>query len=94
MILLFELGTTVDLFQEKLSQAAIRSLRGTVFESEDALDILESLFRAMTDANPTPLHIGPSVCTMMMKRQKDYVYSAGALIQSLKVCGTARVDVD
>ncbi|MCJ1242868.1 hypothetical protein MMC30_000064 [Trapelia coarctata] len=84
-VLLFEIATSVELFQEKLPRATIRRLQGTSFETKDAAETLELMFEAFTSPRQSRLlYIGPNVSKMLLDRQMEYTQSAQAFIGSLK----------
>ena len=86
-LLLFEIATSVELFQEKLPRATIRRLQGTSFETKDAAETLELMVESATASDTTRfLFIGPNVYKMLLDRQMEYTQSAQAFIGSLKVC--------
>jgi len=86
-VLLFEIATSVELFQEKLPRATIRRLQETAFETEDAAETLELMFESATMPRESRvLYIGPNVFKMLLDRQMEHTQSAQAFIGSLKVC--------
>lgn len=85
-MLLFEIATSVELFQEKLPRATIRCLQGTSFETKDAAETLELMFEAVTNPRESKiLYVGPNVSKMLLDRQMEHTQSAQAFIGSLKV---------
>ena len=86
IILILEIETSIDLFQEKLSRSTIRQLSGTVFEAEALGDALELVFRTATrKVDQSRLWIGASLSKMLLDRQRDYTQSIPAFIDGLKV---------
>ncbi|MCJ1384856.1 hypothetical protein MMC17_007974 [Xylographa soralifera] len=84
-VLIFEIGTSIDLFQEKLSRATIRRLQGISFETKDATETLEMMFRTVTAPEESrSLYIGAGLLKMFLDRQIEHVQSVQAFIQSLK----------
>ena len=85
-ILFFEMAISAELFQEKLARSTIRQLRGALFESRTASEILDILFSAATtdDGDPAVL-IGPAVSKLLLDRQTDQIASAMGFISALKV---------
>lgn len=85
-ILLFEIGTSVALFQEKLSRQAARQLRGTLFETRSATEVLDVLFRCATSPDLTNfLWLGPGASRLLLDRQTEHIPSARDFISLLKV---------
>ncbi|MCJ1338812.1 hypothetical protein MMC09_004101 [Bachmanniomyces sp. S44760] len=85
IILILEIETSIDLFQEKLSRSTIRQLSGTVFEAEALGDALELVFRTATrKVDQSRLWIGASLSKMLLDRQRDYTQSIPAFIDGLK----------
>ncbi|MCJ1391720.1 hypothetical protein MMC18_004585 [Xylographa bjoerkii] len=84
-ILVFEIGTSIDLFQEKLPRATIQRLQGTSFETKDAAETLELMFRTVTGPDESrSLYIGAGLLKMFLDRQMEHVQSVQTFIQSLK----------
>jgi origin recognition complex subunit 3 len=84
-VLVFEIATSVTLFQEKLSRGTVRLLKGISFDSTDSKEIIERMFRAVID-QPTPRSfiIGPRVLQQLLDRQTEHIQSTRAFMQSLK----------
>ena len=83
-ILLFGIATSVDLFQEKLSQTTLRLLQGSEFEINQ-LDV-ETLFKAVAYRNhSSSLWLGASLCRMVLERHRDHVQTSTDFIRSVKV---------
>ena len=81
-VLLFGVGTSVELLQEKLSREIIRALDGSVFDLQH-VDV-DDVFRAC-QSEETSLWIGSGLSRIMLHRQKDYIQSHSTFINSLKV---------
>lgn len=85
-ILVFEIGTSVDLFQEKLSRSTLRRLRGRSFETRNAMETLDVVFGAATDChNPRSLFVGANLYKMFFDRQMEKIQDPQAFVESLKV---------
>ena len=85
-MLLFEIGTSVELFQEKLSRQAIGQLHGTLFENKSATEILDALFRCATSPIDTSfLWLGAGASKLLLDRQTEHVQNAKDFMSSLKV---------
>lgn len=86
-VLLFEIASSMDMFQEKLPRTTVRCIQGKAFETADASDTLELLFQTLTSPDRQfPLCFGPNLCGMFFDRQREYQQSAAAFMQGLKVC--------
>ena len=81
-MILFNIATSVELFQEKLSRDAIRRLDGAEFRVE-RLDI-EEVFQAVND-HGSRLWLGPSLSDHTLQQQRDYIQSPFALKEAVKV---------
>ena len=83
-ILLFGIATSVDLFQEKLSQTTLRLLHGSEFEVNQ-LDV-EALFKAVTypDLSSSPW-LGAGLSRMILQRHRDHVQTSTDFIRTVKV---------
>lgn len=84
-LLLFGVATSVELFQERLSRAATRSLYGAQFDVEQTSSILETIFLKVIAGPDAPLSLGPGILSSLMQRQNDHVQSVQAFIGALKV---------
>lgn len=90
-ILLFEIGTSVNLFQEKLSRRAIHRIRGTLFETKSATEVLDVLFRSATTAETSGfLWLGAGASRLLLDRQTEHFQSAKDFLANLKVGLIAR----
>lgn len=76
------ISTSADLFQLKLSRAAIRCLEAQKFHI-DPVDI-EVFFRAIHHG-PTKFMLGPGLSQSLLDRQQDNIQNPSSMVQSLKV---------
>ncbi|APA06906.1 hypothetical protein sscle_02g016760 [Sclerotinia sclerotiorum 1980 UF-70] len=83
-VLLFGIATSVDLFQERLSRVATRSLHGAQFDVEQTSSILETIFLKVIAASDAPIKLGPGILSSLMERQNDHVQSVQAFVGALK----------
>ncbi|KAJ8070249.1 hypothetical protein OCU04_000634 [Sclerotinia nivalis] len=83
-LLLFGIATSVDLFQERLSRVATRSLHGAQFDVEQTSSILETIFLKVIAASDAPIRLGPGILSSLMERQNDHVQSVQAFVGALK----------
>ena len=81
-MILFNIATSTEVFQEKLSRDAIRRLEGAEFRLE-RLD-MEELFQAINDHDST-LWLGPSLSDHTLQHQRDYIQSPFGLKEAVKV---------
>ena len=85
-ILVFEVATSVESFQSKLSQQALRHLQGTEFKTMDADESLELMFRAATAPEvERSLWISSALSKTLLDRQKHNIQSVRSFMQSCKV---------
>ena len=81
-MILFNIATSIELFQEKLSRDTIRRLDGAEFRAE-GLDV-EEVFQRINDYDST-LWLGPSLSDQTLQQQRDYIQSPSALKEAVKV---------
>lgn len=81
-VLLFNIATSAELFQEKLSRETVRRLQGALFNIE-RIDT-EDLFKAL-NSEQSGLLIGPALSQSLLQHSRDYVQSPVNFIQTLKV---------
>ena len=85
-VLLFEVATSVTIFQEKLPRASIRKLRGTTFEVAPMGDTLELIFKTAASLKTQhSMRIGAGISNLLVDRQKGHLQSIRAFTQALKV---------
>ena len=85
-MILFNIATSVELFQGKLSRDTIRSLDGAEFRVE-RLDI-EEIFQTINEHGST-LWLGPILSDQILQQQRDYIQSPFALKEATKVSSSA-----
>ena len=94
LALLIEIGTSVDLFQEKLSRQAIHKLRGTLFETKSATEVLDALFRCATSPDSSRCFwLGPGTSRLLLDRQTEHIQSAKDFISIQKVSSSCHYEV-
>ena len=81
-MILFNIATSIELFQEKLSRDAIRRLAGAEFRVE-RLDV-EEVFQMINDYRST-FWLGPNLSDYTLQQQRDYIQSPFALKEAVKV---------
>ena len=97
-ILLFEISTSLELFQEKLTKRASRQIEGESLSIEqvDTEKLLAATQHAILGGfrpntikddprSPVALRIGPSLIKLVMTRQQESIQSPAVLTQALKV---------
>ncbi|KAK0515982.1 hypothetical protein JMJ35_002016 [Cladonia borealis] len=80
-VILFNIATSIEIFQAKLSRDTIRRLDGAEFRAE-GLDV-EEVFQTVNDYRST-LWLGPSLSDQMLQQQRDYIQSPLALEEAVK----------
>ncbi|KAL9589890.1 MAG: hypothetical protein Q9203_001308 [Teloschistes exilis] len=82
-VFLFAIKTSVELFQEKLSQTTIQHLQGAQFEVAH-LDI-HSIFQATMASNSRrSFWLGPGLSSLILQAQQDSIQSIASFIKSLQ----------
>lgn len=71
-VLIFGLATSIGFLEQRLSQTAIRCLKGSEFGVPSSAEVLQRVFRA-TVAPESQLWIGPELIADQLERQSDYV---------------------
>ncbi|KAH7416938.1 origin recognition complex subunit 3 N-terminus-domain-containing protein [Cadophora sp. MPI-SDFR-AT-0126] len=83
-VLLFGIATSVDLFHERLSQAASRSLEGRQFDVEQTSSLLERIFEKAVSGGEASLRLGSKLVAELIERQEDHVQSVQSFVGALK----------
>ena len=83
-VLLFGVATSIDIFQAKLSRAAIRCIQGDQFDVEPVEASLERVFSDAVGPESL-LRPGPALSKLLLDRQRDHVQSTQAFASALKV---------
>lgn len=84
-MLLFGIATSVELFHERLSQTASRSLEGRQFDVEQTSSLLERIFEKAVSGSEAPLRLGSKLVAELIERQEDHVQSVQSFVVALKV---------
>ena len=88
-VLLFGIATSIDLFQERLSQATLSLLKSTHFEINQ-LDV-DILFKTiMTSVRQPELRLGPSISRSILQRHTEFVQTTNDFVRSVKVAHTVK----
>lgn len=83
-VLLFGIATSVELFHERLSQTASRSLEGRQFDVEQTNSLLERIFEKAVSGSEAPLRLGSKLVAELIERQEDHVQSVQSFVVALK----------
>jgi len=81
-VLLFSIATSIELFQSKLSRETIRRLSGAEFQV-NRVDT-DLIFQDIHYQEPA-LFFGPSISSLILGQQHDFIQSPAAFAQTLKV---------
>lgn len=83
-VLLFGIATSIELFEEKLSQATLRLLEGNQFEiAQLGVDVL---FKAVTRSErPSNFWLGAGLGRYILRQHKDHVQTATDFVRTIKV---------
>ena len=85
-VFLFEIAISIDNFQEKMTRAAMRHLRGVTFEASGAEHTTELMFKVATSSEVSrSMWIGPGLSKALLDRQLEHIQSGHAFIQAFKV---------
>lgn len=82
-VLLFNIATSVEFLQQRLSKTAIKCLDGKFFNAALSSEEVEQVFEALTTSNPS-LWLGPGLATMILDRQSDYIQGIESLVQAAR----------
>ncbi|KAK5019715.1 Origin recognition complex subunit 3 [Cryomyces antarcticus] len=83
-VLLFGIATSIENFRDKLPRSAIRCLEGAQFDVVRTDEVLEHVFQKTIGNDDIPIWLGPSLCGMLLDRQKDHIQSVQASVDALK----------
>lgn len=78
---LFNVATSVEFLQQRLSKSAVRCLDGRLFDAELSTDEVEQVFEAITSPEAA-VWLGPSLASGMLERQGDYIQSIDVLVDA------------
>ncbi|KAF2164497.1 hypothetical protein M409DRAFT_25374 [Zasmidium cellare ATCC 36951] len=82
-VLLFNIATSVEFLQQRLSKTAIKHLDGRVFDAAVSADEVEQVFDSLTTPEAS-LWIGSNLATMILDRQSDYIQGIESLVQAAR----------
>ena len=81
-VLLFNIATSVELFQANLSRETIRCLAGVQFHMK-RVDT-RAIFQDIHYQEPA-LFFGPAITGLILQKHKDFIQSSANLTRTLKV---------
>lgn len=82
-VLLFNIATSADFLQERISKGAIKVLNGHLFDVAPFEEEIEQVFEAITEPD-VPLWIGPGLLSALLERQSDYIGSIDGFVDALQ----------
>ncbi|EMC95246.1 hypothetical protein BAUCODRAFT_140424 [Baudoinia panamericana UAMH 10762] len=80
---LFNIATSIDFLQQRLARAAIKCLDGRLFDLAPAGEAVEAVFDALMSSG-APLWLGPSVMSILLERQGDYIQSIDGFVDAVR----------
>ncbi|EPE29227.1 hypothetical protein GLAREA_00387 [Glarea lozoyensis ATCC 20868] len=83
-VLLFGVATSIELFQERLSKSATRSLFGIQVDVEQTSSVIERIFQKAVASSSAVLRLGPDVLSILMERQLDHLQSVQSFVAAIK----------
>jgi origin recognition complex subunit 3 len=78
-VCLFNVATSVEFLQERLSRSAVRCLDGRLFDAAPSSAETQLVFSAITHPE-TRLWLGPTLLASALERQSDYIQSVDELV--------------
>ena len=78
-VCLFNVATSVEFLQQRLSRNAVRCLNGRLFDAAPSSAEAQLVFASITQPD-TCLWVGPTLLTTALDRQSDYIQSTDELI--------------
>ena len=78
-VCLFNVATSVEFLQQRLSRSAVRCLNGRLFDAAPSSAEAQLVFESITQPD-TSLWIGPALLATALERQSDYIQSTDELI--------------
>jgi origin recognition complex subunit 3 len=84
-VLLFGIATSIEVFQERLPQAAISRLGAKQFNALQSQELLERIFSSTITGTGIPVRIGPQLAKAILKRPKEQIQSPHEFIDAFQV---------
>jgi origin recognition complex subunit 3 len=78
-VCLFNVATSVEFLQQRLSRSAVRCLDGRLFDAAPSSAETQLVFSAITHPE-TRLWLGPTLLASALERQSDYIQSVDELV--------------
>lgn len=85
-VLLFGVATSIEVFQDRLPQAASRCLNGRHFDAVQSDELLSRIFSSTIVGINAPFRIGPNLAKAILKRPKENIQSPNEFIDAFQVC--------
>ena len=85
-MLLFGIATSIENFVERLPPSVAQVLECRIFDIARADDLFEELFCATISRNNGPLWLGPTICDLLIQRQKDFIQPTNSIDIFIRVC--------
>lgn len=83
-VLLLGIATSLEIFHERLPKARIRMMRGEKFDVERAEECLAQVFNDVVLGDNSVLRLGPSMCDLLIERQRNHTQSIQTFVAALK----------
>ena len=84
-VLLFGIATSVENFVGRLPSSAAQILECKTFDIARADDLFEEVFCANISKNIGPLWLGPTICDLLIQRQKDFIQPTNSIDLFIRV---------
>lgn len=82
-VCLFNIATSVEFLQARLTKGAVRCLKGRLFDVANSMDEIEQVFEAVTHPD-SPLWIGANLMSSVLERQRDYIQSIDSFVEAVR----------
>lgn len=82
-VCLFNIATSVEFLQQRLSRSAVQSLDGELFDAAPSTAEVQLVFSAITQPD-TRLWVGPTLFASALERQSDYIQSIDGFVEMVQ----------
>ncbi|KAI9725181.1 MAG: hypothetical protein M1828_003362 [Chrysothrix sp. TS-e1954] len=83
--LVFGIASSLELFEDRLSNTAIRCIDGQQFSLPAATTMFDSVFETCVSSDDIlPLQIGPGLCESLIDRQTNHLQSVENFVRAIK----------
>ena len=82
-VLLFNVATSLEFLQERLSREAVKCLAGKMFDVAPAAEEIERVLDALTGPEAS-VWIGPNLLVDLLERQTDYIQGIESLVRAVQ----------